>query len=288
MVLAENETIAAKLREIADLLEQQKANRFRVQAYRRAAGTVDALSEGVRSLYDREGMNGLESLPGVGRGIARTLFEMIAQGRSSRLENLRGELDPERLFRTIPGVGPELARRIHDTLQLDTLEALEVAAHDGRLERVSGLGPRRAEGIRAALGRMLGSRLRRLGNGVGATPPISMLLDVDLEYRDKVRADALPRIAPRRFNPQHENWLPVLHTARDGWHFTALFSNTARAHQLQRTRDWVVIFYYDDQHHQESQSTVVTETRGALTGCRVVRGREPECLAWYERGREAD
>jgi hypothetical protein len=67
------------------------------------------------------------------------------------------------------------------------------------------------------------------------------------------------------------------------WHFTALFSNTATAHQLGRTRDWVVIHFYDDDH-AERQRTVVTEVRGALRGRRVVRGREPECRACYERG----
>jgi hypothetical protein len=55
-----------------------------------------------------------------------------------------------------------------------------------------------------------------------------------------------------------------------------LFSNTARAHDLGRTHDWVVIYFYDDDH-RESQCTVVTETHGPMTGKRVVRGREAEC-----------
>ncbi len=92
----------------------------------------------------------------------------------------------------------------------------------------------------------------------------------------------LPTIAPKRFNPQSEAWLPILHTQRDAWHFTVLFSNTARAHELDRTRDWVVVYFYDD-HHQEGQHTIVTETRGALIGRRVVRGRESECRALYDR-----
>jgi len=73
-----------------------------------------------------------------------------------------------------------------------------------------------------------------------------------------------------------------MHVTRGGWHFTALYSNTARAHQLQRTRDWLVIYFYDDQHH-ESQNTVVTEIRGPLAGQRVVRGRESECLNHYRQ-----
>jgi putative hydrolase len=74
-----------------------------------------------------------------------------------------------------------------------------------------------------------------------------------------------------------------LHTDREGWQFTALFSNTARAHDLNKTRDWVVISYEKDGH--ENQHTVVTESHGALKGRRVVRGRERECLLFYSSRR---
>jgi hypothetical protein len=110
-----------------------------------------------------------------------------------------------------------------------------------------------------------------------------MLLDVDAEYRDKAARGQLPRVAPKRFNPAGDAWLPVLHATRGPWHFTALFSNTARAHELGRTHDWVVIYFYDDEH-AERQHTVVTETRGPLVGKRVVRGREAECRAHYAAG----
>ena len=72
----------------------------------------------------------------------------------------------------------------------------------------------------------------------------------------------------------------MLHSERDGWSFTALYSNTARAHELGRTRDWVVIYFEHDGH--EDQCTVVTEYSGPLAGKRVVRGREGES------GRPAD
>ena len=81
-------------------------------------------------------------------------------------------------------------------------------------------------------------------------------------------------IAPRRFNPGGASWLPVLHGERDGWSFTALYSNTARAHDLGRTRDWVVLYWEQDGH--EDQCTVVTERTGPQSGRRVVRGREGE------------
>jgi putative hydrolase len=73
---------------------------------------------------------------------------------------------------------------------------------------------------------------------------------------------------------------------RAAWHFTALFSNTARAHALGRVRDWVVVYFYDDEH-AEGQHTIVTEERGTLAGKRVVRGRESECRTFYS-SRPAD
>lgn len=115
-----------------------------------------------------------------------------------------------------------------------------------------------------------------------STPGVELLLDVDREYRDKARAGQLPRIAPRRFNPEGKAWLPVLHTRFGPWHFTALFSNTERAHELHRVYDWVVVFH-SDADGEEGQATVVTERRGRLAGLRVVRGREPECARHYER-----
>jgi hypothetical protein len=110
-------------------------------------------------------------------------------------------------------------------------------------------------------------------------PSAAQLLEIDREYLRKAQGGELPKIAPRRFNPEHEAWLPVLHLTRDGLKYTALFSNTARAHQVGATRDWVVIYWGHD--HQESQCTVVTETKGALAGHRVVRGREAECARHY-------
>jgi len=112
-----------------------------------------------------------------------------------------------------------------------------------------------------------------------AAPSVAELLGVDREYRRKARAGKLSQIAPRRFNPRQEAWLPSLHTVRDGRRYTALFSNTERAHRLGRTHDWVVL-YYDD-GTGERQCTVVTGFQVPLQGRRVVRGREVECAEHY-------
>lgn len=167
---------------------------------------------------------------------------------------------------------------------IDTLEALEAAAYDRRLEQVQGVGARRAASIRGAVAQLLDGR-----RGVPRAPvrktsnvnlPVEALLDVDREYRTKAHAGQLPMIAPRRFNPRGEAWLPILHTRRGPWHFTALYSNTARAHALDRTRDWVVL-YVQGADRIEHQHTVLTETRGPLAGLRVVRGLEAQCRASY-------
>ncbi|MDJ0926504.1 MAG: helix-hairpin-helix domain-containing protein [Gammaproteobacteria bacterium] len=277
-----NKTVAELFRQMAEVLTQQQANPFRINAYRRAAETIEALDEDVGELLEREGIDGLVALPFVGKGTAASIQEIARTGRLSRLDRLRGELEPELLFQTVPGIGPALAEQLIDELHVDSLEGLEVAAHDGRLEAVKGVGTRRAAGIRSSLADMLGRRRaprRRSANG----PDIGVLLNIDRAYRMQARAGKLPKIAPRRFNPQGEAWLPIMHANRGGWHFTALFSNTARAHQLRRTRDWVVI-YFSDGDHREGQHTIVTETRGPLKDLRVVRGREADCRNYYRRG----
>ncbi len=283
----DNAAVAELLREMASLLQAQgEDNTFRIAAYRRAADTVAALPASVRGTFEREGLAGLDALPTIGPGIAAAIGEIVQTGRWARLDRLRGAAGPEAIFRTIPGVGPQLALKLHDELGVDTLEALEVAAHDGRLERLPNLGARRAAAIRATLTQMLdrARTLRRPREAPAAqpAPPVEVLLDVDHTYRAAAEAGTLPRIAPRRFNPKGEAWLPVLHTRRGDWAFTALYSNTARAHELDRVHDWVVVYAEDTTHH-ERQYTVVTAGRGGMAGRRVVRGRESECSEVYSR-----
>ena len=93
-------------------------------------------------------------------------------------------------------------------------------------------------------------------------------------------------IAPKRFNPTRKAWLPILHTHRGGRRYTAVFSNTARAHQLGTTHDWVVI--YRDDPGGDGQWTVITSKLGRLRGRRIVRGYEEECRAYYKSTTESD
>ena len=278
----EDQRIAQRLREAAALLEAQEASPFRIGAYRRAADAVQRSARPLRALFEAQGREGLRELPGIGPGISSAIAEMLITGRWSQLERLRGGAEPEAVLRTVPGIGRGLARAIHDALHVDTLEALELAAHDGRLETLPGVGPRRAASIRASLASMLGHRVARQRS---RAPDYETVLDVDREYREKAAAGTLKQIAPRRFNREHKAWLGVLHTQRGDWHFTALYSNTARAHELGRTHDWVVIYFYDGDH-REGQCTVVTQTRGPYAGRRVVRGMEHQEGPGPERSRD--
>ncbi len=279
----DNIEIADALDRVADLLEAQHADGFRVRAYRRAAQTCRALPGPLGAVLAADGQKGLEGLPAIGKSIAASIAEYLATGRLRLLDRLEGEVSPEALFATLPGVGEELARRIHEELGAETLEELEIAAHDGRLEEVPGIGGRRAQAIRDSIAAVLGPASRRRARQLRArnrppgTPSVEAILSVDAEYRRRAAAGGLRRIAPRRFNPSGEAWLPILHETRDGWYFTALFSNTARAHRFGATRDWVVVFYERD--GQEGLSTVVTERAGPRAGQRVVRGRERETPA---------
>jgi len=215
-----NADIASRLSEIADLLEAQSADPFRVQAYRRAGEYVAGFDRPIADVLQEGGVPALVDLPTIGWAIARVIRDLVETGRSGLLERLRGESDaPQR-------------------------------------QRAGG-----APAPRSLL------------------PPVADLLSVDAEYRDRAEAGELKRIAPRRFNATGEAWLPILHTDRGEHHYTALFSNTARAHELGRTHDWVVL--YVDGRDAEQQYTVITSGRGAFRGRRIVRGREAECYALY-------
>ena len=270
--------IAPLLREMGDAVELHEHDGYRAAAYRHAADYLERAQPDLRTLRHEGGREALEALPTIGRGIASAIIEIMDSGHWRRLAELHGDGDAEELFRSVPGVGAALSRQIHEVLGASSLEALEVAAHDGRLQRLSRVGDRRAAAIGAAVSQMLDrAGRRRRGAQAVSEPPLQLLLRVDARYRAEAQAGRLPRIAPKRFNPTGRAWLPVLHVREDGWRITALFSNTARAHRLERINDWVVL-YCEDEDHGERQYTVVTAPSGPLAGQRVVRGREQELL----------
>lgn len=281
VALETNQRVRDQLIQIADLLDLQEANPFRVNAYRRAAQTLQYLDTDLPEFLHTNGIDGLLRLRNISNGLARTIHEIVYHGHTSRLDRLQGALQPVQLFQSISGIGEEFANRIHDHLQVDSLESLELAAYDGRLAKVSGVGQRRNTAILNVLSKLLGKRKSPNIVSAGFAPSVRMILDIDAEYREKSSAGKLTMISPRNFNPDGRLWLPILHCVRKHWCFTSLFTNSTKSNELGRVNDWVTVCCYDD-HNQEGQFTVVTETRGLCFGNRVVRGREEECCAYYE------
>lgn len=154
--MTENQQIAGGLEEVSRILAHQGASRYRVQAYVHAADVLRLLEEPVSAILDREGLAGLEKLPGVGDTIAHVIRDEVAHGRAGMLERLHGGSDPIALLLSVPGIGTNTAWKLHEELGIGTLYELEAAAHDGRLETLAGIGPKRLEGIRDTLAQRLG------------------------------------------------------------------------------------------------------------------------------------
>ena len=162
-----------------------------------------------------------------------------------------------------------MATRLAEEGQLESLEDLEHALHFGNLF-VEGLGPRRKQMIAAILAERLGRPLITRSRKANS-PPRALLLEIDRAYRERASSGLLRKIAPRRFNPIAEAWLPVMHVSREGSDFTALYSNSKRAPELNKTGDWVVIHYQRD-GASEGRVTVVTQVLDPVGAHRVVHG----------------
>jgi DNA polymerase (family 10) len=278
-----NDQVAAELERLAELLSNQHASPWRVRAYRRAAARVRGMAQPVAELLESGGEAALVELPDIGRSIAAAIEELVHTGRLRFRERLDGQLEPEDELSKVPGVGKRLAHRAHDELGVETLEELEAAAYDGRLAHVEGFGEHRVRAVRDGVTSLLDHSARgpaRPRRPSAPPPPVETLLSIDARYRRLASSGRLRTIAPRRLNPGGVAWLPVMHHEQDGYTFHVFFSNTATAHRLGRTKDWVVVYFERD--GLEGQCTVVTEFRGIDEGLRVVRGREWECERYYD------
>ena len=141
-----NADIAATFEEIADLLEIQGANPFRIRAYRNAARTLSELGREVSSILNQGGE--LPKLTGIGADLAAKIHEIVETGRCSFLEKLHKELPPAitELLK-IPGLGPKRVKALYQNLDVQTLEQLYRAAKDGRIRALPGFGAKTEQNI---------------------------------------------------------------------------------------------------------------------------------------------
>ena len=145
-----NADITAIFGEIADRLEIEGANPFRIRAYRNAARILGDLAQDARQLVERG--EDLTRLPGIGSDLAAKINEIVGTGRCSLLERLRRELPPAitELLK-IPGLGPKRVRALYHDLDVQTVEQLQRAARDGRIRALPGFGEKTEQNILQAL-----------------------------------------------------------------------------------------------------------------------------------------
>lgn len=134
-----NATIAAIFDEIADLLDIEGANPFRIRAYRNAARTIGEMGTDISALVDRD--TALTDIPGIGEDLADKIREIVSTGTCQALERLRKEVPPAvtELLR-IPGLGPKRVKMLWHDLDVQTMAQLLRAAKDGRIRSLHGFG----------------------------------------------------------------------------------------------------------------------------------------------------
>jgi DNA polymerase (family 10) len=148
-VAVHNEDVAAAFDEIADLLDIEGENPFRIRAYRRAAQVVRTLP---RDLGELAGEKELDALPGIGADLAGKIAELCRTGHLRALETLRRRVPPGlRALLSLPGLGPVRVRALKSRLGIRGIEDLERALSAGRLTRLKGFGPGIESRLRSAL-----------------------------------------------------------------------------------------------------------------------------------------
>ncbi len=168
----ENIEIVRVLGEVADLLEIQQANPFRVRAYRNAVRTINAHASPLRKLVE-QGAD-LTELPSIGKGLADNIRELVESGRLTMLEEMAAEIPPGLVeLMRLPGVGPKKARKLWDELGVESIDDLEEVANEGRVAELPGFGLKTQDRILRGIRNYRTSTTRfRLGEVDKLLPPL--------------------------------------------------------------------------------------------------------------------
>ena len=143
----QNAEIARLFEELADLLEIQGSNPFRLRAYRNAARTVEGLTEPIADLAD-EGPKALTVLQGIGKNVAEKIVVICETGELPQLNEMREEVPAGVVMMLrIPGIGPKKVAALYKKLHLETLDQLKEAAENGDVAKLKGFGQKTTETI---------------------------------------------------------------------------------------------------------------------------------------------
>ncbi len=141
-----NADIAAVFEEIANILEIQNANPFRIRAYHNAARQIQGMGQDIQGYIDRG--NDLTKLPGIGKDLAGKIEEILDTGTCQALEELRKQTSPGLIdLLHLPGLGPKRVHELHQKLDVNTPEQLLRAAKDGRVRELAGFGAKTEQSI---------------------------------------------------------------------------------------------------------------------------------------------
>lgn len=134
--------------EIADILEVKGENSFKIRAYRRAARTIESLTQDLKVIAERGGVSELKKISGVGEGIAKKILEIAETGDCKKHIELKREVPTGLLeLLAIPRVGPKTIAKLHDELSISSIADLEEAARSHKLEKLPGLGTKVEENV---------------------------------------------------------------------------------------------------------------------------------------------
>lgn len=143
-----NLDIARIFNEIADILEVQGENAFKIRAYRKAALTIETLTQDLTVIAERGGVKELKKIPGIGEGIAKKIVEIAETGDCKKHRELLQEMPAELIeLLAIPHVGPKTIAKLHDELGIANLAGLEEAAKAHKLAGLPGFGTKAEENI---------------------------------------------------------------------------------------------------------------------------------------------
>jgi len=160
----QNPDIARLFDEVADLLEIQDANPFRVRAYRNAARTIRDFPEPLTDLV-RAGVKDLTEIPGIGDDLAEKITEIVTTGELPLQQQLARKLPAGLLdLLRIPGLGPKRVKLLYKKLKVKSAADLAKVLDAGKVQKLKGFGPKMEEKMRAGLGQAQVTERRMLLN----------------------------------------------------------------------------------------------------------------------------
>ena len=147
-----NEAIARRFYRLAALMEVRGDDPFRWRSYRNAAEAIEVWPTPLKEIAEKDGVTGLQEIPGVGKAIAGKVIDLLTKGTFDAWERLTAET-PETVLDLleIPGIGPKTAALLHQRFKVSTLDEMKAFVASGGLDMVDGIGPKTAEKIREAL-----------------------------------------------------------------------------------------------------------------------------------------